>query len=142
MAGIRGYRPASGPPTPDFRFGTRLGELEFGGFWRFVFGQLRGVLQKKIDTNALIGGEKCWKRAKTCENVRQRCDFLQLLRSFEEAKTGLIDFVPAVPEVRWRCGVDPPWADFQCAAILGLIGFVFSRAANAKVSISRFAIGG
>jgi len=39
MAGIRGYRPASGPPTPDFRFDIRLGEL---GLW------------KKVETVAVI----------------------------------------------------------------------------------------
>jgi len=42
------------------------------------------------------------------------------LGTFEETKTGLIDFVPAAPEVRWRSGVDPPWADFGFAARLGL----------------------
>ena len=36
----------------------------YGGFWRFVFGQLRGALQKKICKNAQIGVRNTRKRGK------------------------------------------------------------------------------
>ena len=97
--------------APTSRDASKEGR-RIGGFWRFVFGHLRGALEKKMCKNAQIGvrnarkrGKNRPKRVETSPKHRKTSAFLAFFFTFEEAKTGLIGGVPATSGDKVRCSM-------------------------------------